>query len=132
MLHRFFTLQRRGRAAPQSDRGEGGSRRSGQWGMTRARALHTAPWVQSVFAPRSGLLLWRPTTFPGSALDELTFCRVEVGEIASVAVGGDVRPDDVEESLCTGEAAARANAAKRFPHDAWDAEPGLIGVACRV
>src|SRR5690606_26758918 len=66
--------------------GEGGSRRSGQWGMTRARALHTVPWVQSVFAPRSGLLLWRPAAFPGSAFDELTFCRFEVGEISSVAV----------------------------------------------
>src|SRR5690606_39933252 len=75
--------------------GEGGSRRSGQWGMTRARALHTVPWVQSVFAPRSGLLLWRPAAFPGSAFDELTFCRFEVGEILSVAVGGDVLTNDV-------------------------------------
>lgn len=62
--------------------------------MTRARALRTVPWVQSIFAPRSGFHLWRSAALTGSALDELAFSRVEIGAVPLVAVAGDISADD--------------------------------------
>ena len=92
--------------------------------MTRARALRTVPWVQSIFRAVLALLLWRSAALTGPAFCEFAFCGFEVGEILSVAVVGDVRSDDVEEPFSARKASTLANAAESVPHDAWDAEAG--------
>ena len=76
------------------------------------------------FAPRSGLLLWRPAALTGSAFCELAFCGFEVDAVAIVAVVGDVLANDGKEPLSARKASALANAAESVPHDAWDAESG--------
>src|SRR5690606_39845240 len=57
--------------------------------------------------------------------------RLEVGEVLSVAVGGDVLTNDGKEPFGASDAPAFADTAERFPHGPWDAEPGLVGVAGR-
>src|SRR5690606_18864955 len=60
----------------------------------------------------AGLLLWRAGGLTGSRFDELTVCGLEVGEVLSVAVGGDVRANDGREPVGAREALAFADAAE--------------------
>src|SRR5690606_3218896 len=84
-------------------------------------------------SPLGLLLLWRSTAFPGSALDEFAFSRVEVGEILSVAVAGDICANDGKEPFGASDPLAFANASERLPHGARNAEMRAVGVAsCRV
>src|SRR5690606_41354533 len=75
-----------------------------------------------------GLQRCRSVAIAGRARVELGFSRLYSGEVPSVAMAGDIRANDGKESLCTGDPLAFADAAEGVPHDAWDAEPGLVGV----
>src|SRR5690606_31404742 len=74
----------------------------------------------------------RSAALTGSALDELTFCGLEVGEVSIVAVVGDISADDGKEPFGASDPLAFADAAESVPHDSWDAEVSAVGVACWV